>query len=306
MTEASRYLVSLAERVAAGYVTHTGPRAILLTGSAAEGLSDRFSDLDLIVYYDNLPSPEQVAAARSSVEAADVRTLPGQEAAGFIDEFVIRGVICQVAHLTVAAWERDMASVLDACEPATVVEKALAGLLDGKALHGREVIARWQTRAADYPDRLAQANVEHHLRFFPLWRVAEHMQARDATIFSYQMLVETSLDLLGVLAGLNRRYFSSFQFKRLRLFADSLPLAPPRLADRLDAAFALDPVAGIAIERLVAETLALVDAHMPDVDTTSARRHLGKRREPWALPAELAGVDSFPSSQGLDSSPRGL
>jgi hypothetical protein len=289
MTEASRYLVSLAERVAAGYVTHTEPRAILLTGSAAEGLSDLFSDLDLIVYYDNLPFPDQLAAARTSVMATEVRTLPGQGVDGFIDEFVILGITCQVAHLTVAAWERDMASVLDACEPATVVEKALAGLLDGTPLHGREVIERWQARAADYPDRLARANVEHHLRLFPLWMVAERLLARDATIFFYQMLVESSLNLLGILAGLNRRYFSSFQFKRLHQFASTLPFAPERLADRLDTAFALDPpAAGIAMERLVDETLALVDAHMPDVDTTPARRHLGKHPEPWTLPDDAA------------------
>ncbi|MBW3632319.1 MAG: hypothetical protein KY456_04735 [Chloroflexi bacterium] len=293
MTEASRSLVALAKRVAAGYVAQTGPRAILLTGSAAEGLSDFFSDLDLIAYYDRLPSPDDLAAARASLPATDIRAGSGQETDSFLEEYVLQGVQVQVAHLTIAAWERDMAPVLEEFEPATLVEKALTGLLDGVALHGGDLIEGWQARAAAYPGGLAPATVEHYLRFFPLWLVGERWRTRDASIFYHQMLVETSLNLLGVLAGLNHMYFSSFQFKRLHRFVDTMDLAPERLADRLDGMFALDPVdAGIAMERLVDETVALVETHMPAVDTAPARRHLGVRHQPWHPPAEPARAGS--------------
>jgi predicted nucleotidyltransferase len=282
----SRFLVALAERITAANVAQTKPSAILLTGSAAQGLADAYSDLDLIVYYEALPSPAQVVAARDALQATDVRPISEPEAESFLDQFVVQGVTCQVAHLTVAAWERDMASVLEAHEPGTLVEKALAGLLEGVPLHGAGVITAWQARAADYPAELVRATVEHYLRFFPLWYVAEGLRTRDATIFSYQMLVEASLNLLGVLAGLNRRYFSTFQFKRLHHFAGTLSLAPERLAERLDAVFALDPVAaGLAMEGLVGETLALVEAHMPEVDTGPARRLLGQRPQPWRAPS---------------------
>ena len=79
VTEASRWLVALATRVAAGYVAETGPRAILLTGSAAQGVSDTFSDLDLIAYYDRLPSPDQLAAARALIEATAIRAPSSHE-----------------------------------------------------------------------------------------------------------------------------------------------------------------------------------------------------------------------------------
>lgn len=84
---------------------------------------------------------------------------------------------------------------------------------------------------------------------------------------------------------MNRRYFSSFQFKRLHHFAGGLRVAPERFADRLDEVFALDPVAaGVEMERLVEETITLVEVHMPAVDTAPARRHLGKRQLPWNPP----------------------
>ena len=175
-----------------------------------------------------------------------------------------------------------MAAVLEDFEPATFVEKAIIGLLDGSALHGGDLIARWKERAAFYPEDLARATVEHYFHFFPLWLIAEQWRTRDATIFYYQMVIEVSLNLLGVLAGLNQRYFSSFQFKRLHAFAGTLPLAPARLADRLDEVFALEPVAAaLGMERLVDETIQLVEAHMPEMDTAPARRCLGKRQQPW-------------------------
>jgi hypothetical protein len=272
----------LAQQIAAAYLAHTAPRAILLTGSAAEGLSDDFSDLDLIIYYDELPAADALSAARTALAARDNRVLTSDENASSLEEFLLHGVTCQVAHLTITIWERDLATVLDQFEPATTIEKAISGLLHGRALHGDDLIAQWQSRAADYPDALAHASVTHHLHFFPLWLIGERWQTRDATIFFYQTLVETSLNLLAVLAGLNRRYFSSFQFKRLHRFAADLPLAPADLANRLDVLYTLDPVAaGLAMERLVEEMLTLVEAHMPDIDTTPAHRHLGRRPQPW-------------------------
>jgi hypothetical protein len=291
VTDASGHLVALAKRIAAAYVGQSAPRAILLTGSAAVGESDYFSDLDLIAYYDRLSSPDHLAAARVSLQATNIRASRVQEADSTIEEYVLGGIECQVAHVTIAAWERDMASVLEEFEPGTHIEKAITGLLDGLSLHGNDLIEQWRAHAADYPEELARATVEHHLRFFPLWRVVESWRERDATIFFYQMLVETSLNLLAVLAGLNHLYFSGFQFKRLHRFVAKMHLAPDLLTERLESLFALDPVsAGIEMERLVDETITLLATRMPMVDTAQARLPLGLRHRSWDPTAARASA----------------
>ena len=61
-------LRDLADRLAALAVEHTGPQAILLTGSVARGDADEYSDVDLIVYYDALPDE----AARESIRTGMV------------------------------------------------------------------------------------------------------------------------------------------------------------------------------------------------------------------------------------------
>jgi hypothetical protein len=293
MNGSSQYLSGVAGRIAAAYNDLTAPRAILLTGSVAEGTSDAYSDIDLIIYHETLPTEDALGLVRAELKASDSRTLSGEAMESFVEQFVLDGITCQVGHVTVDVWERDMALVLDAHTPATVTEKALSGLLDDVALHGRDLIAIWQTRAADYPDALARATVEQHLHVFPLWVIADSLPARDATIFTHQMLVEAGLNLLAVLAGLNRRYFSSFQFKHLRRFCAKLSLAPENLAERLDDLFRLDPVtSGCALEQLWEETIILVEANMPEIDTSGVRQTLGRRHHPWhEAPASIAGTD---------------
>ena len=283
MTLASAHLVALAASVANTYVELTGPRAILLTGSAAERVSDYFSDLDLVLYHDRLPEGDSLSGARDKFPVTDIRVSSGEGPdAMIVEEYAIHDIECQVAHCTVESWERNMDSVLESLIPATQVEKAIIGLQGGTALHGNALIGLWQERAATYPEALARATIEHYLRFFPLWLAAERWDSRDATIFYHQMLVETSLNLLGVLSGLNHLYYSPFQFKRLHRFIAKMLLAPNRFADRLDEVFAMDSVsAGNALERLVDETLRLIEVHLPTVDTTTARRHIGVRHTPW-------------------------
>ncbi len=96
-----------------------------------------------------------------------------------------------------------------------------------------------------------------------------------------ELLVETAYNLLGVLAGLNRCYYSSFQFKRMRHFITPLTITPVDFADRLEAVFHADiPSAISQIEMLVRETVALVEQHMPHIDTT-ARQRLEWRQVAW-------------------------
>jgi hypothetical protein len=95
-------------------------------------------------------------------------------------------------------------------------------------------------------------------------------------------MVELSHNLLAVLAGLNRKYFTTFQFKRMRAFCDELTIAPPNLAERIEALFASDHRAAVEeAEQLVRETLDLVDRHMPEVDTANARKRIGQRAQAW-------------------------
>jgi hypothetical protein len=286
MTEASRYLVMVAKRFAATYVEHTRPGAILLTGSAATGDSDEYSDIDLIIYHAQLPADEELAAARKSAGVDEILFVGGDRSAGRYQEtYLIDGIECQVGHVTTGVWERDLARVLEDFDATSPSQKAIDGLLHGIPLHDGGLISRWQERAQAYPDGLARAMVLTHLRFVPIWRFQNRLWTRDACIWYHQILVEGSQNLLAVLAGINRLYFSPFQFKRMYAFVARMQIAPDRLADRLDALFGSEPATAVAdLERLVTETVELVQVHLPDVDVSDVLQWLGTRERPWLLP----------------------
>ena len=267
VTPESTRRLELARRIVPAYAAR-GLRAAILTGSAAEGISDIHSDLDLIAYYDALPSNEALRDARERLGAANVREIAPREEDAFAEQFELDGVVVQIAHTTIAGWEREMASVLEELDVTSPTQKALQGVLDALPLHGDHLIAGWKTRLGAYPDALARRMVEHHLAFFPLWRVPD----RDATVWRMEETVKAAQNVLAVLAGLNRLYFSTFQFKRMRRFVAKMALAPTDLADRIERLFA--PGSAEELRRLIADTVALVEARMPEVDTGRVRRSL--------------------------------
>ena len=57
-------------------------------------------------------------------------------------------------------------------------------------------------RSASYPDGLARAMVERRLQIFPVWYVQDALDARDATLWHFQIRTETAYNLLGILAGI--------------------------------------------------------------------------------------------------------
>jgi hypothetical protein len=105
------------------------------------------------------------------------------------------------------------------------------------------------------------------------WRGAAQLLHRDAALWCRDIQVDACYRLLLVLSGLNGRYFTRFQVKRLRRLASSLALAPPALAERIETLLAAPPrEAFAALHGLEAEVLDLLAAHRPDVDLDAARK----------------------------------
>jgi hypothetical protein len=67
-------------------------------------------------------------------------------------------------------------------------------------------------------------------------------------------------------------------------FIEQMEIAPEYLVSRLEGLFhTAHPIAVDRIEALDRETVELVDIHMPQVDTSSAKQRLGWRQQPWEI-----------------------
>jgi len=128
--------------------------------------------------------------------------------------------------------------------------------------------------------------IEHHWRFFPWWHYEEKLSRRDTTVWRHEVLVQSAYNLVGVLAALNRTYFSNFEFKRVHAYLVAFDVAPRAFAERLEALFTATPGDSTAeLERLVDETRILVAERFPDLDLRiewgGKPTPPGSRERPW-------------------------
>jgi predicted nucleotidyltransferase len=282
MQAATEYLREVARRLVDAALERVPLRAAIVVGSAARGDADFYSDLDLLLYVDELPPKHIPADIRAAVGGTNPisKGEPTEHFCG--EEFEVDGVRAEVSFMTVARVEWRMDQLLERLEEIdSPVQKVLAGMLEGFPLYGEELVERWQARMRDYPEPLRRAMVERHWHFFPLWYHGAAISARDAELWRLDMLLEAAFNLLAVLAGLNRLYFRRAELKRMRALIARMELAPPRLADRLESLFRLEPESAAAeLGRLVEETRALVIRELPDLELLF-QFPPGQRQKPW-------------------------
>jgi hypothetical protein len=293
MNSRTQYLMELARHSVKAYLANLKPRAVMLTGSVAEGLCDEYSDCEVCFYYDELPSEAELQRARVQTQGAKLIEILGDRRNGALGEsFMMNGVEFQFAHATIFRWEQEISSILERFDVRSPLVKTMSGTLIGIPLYGETLIQKWKAQIANYPDGLAQRMVEHYLKFFPIWGMQKKLAQRDTTLWYYQIIVESAQNLLGVLAGLNHLYYSTFQFKRMGRFIAQMEIAPANFAARLESLFLHDAAVADRLEALVDETIELVEIHMPQVNTSSVKQKLGRRQQPWEIDTQGRDIAS--------------
>jgi hypothetical protein len=260
--------------------------AVLLGGSAARGHADRYSDLELAVVWREPPSEADRAAAIAAA-GGDLVTLYPVEGGVWADAWKIgrrngvpfTGIEVDTSHSLVDTVEQVLHDVVERCDPGPEKQLIVGGILHAIPLHGSALVERWQQRAASYPDDLRLAVVRAHAQIEGLWRIDAYA-ARDNPVAGYQVLAAAHEDLLHVLLGLNRVYFSGF--KSLTAVVQDFRIAPHDLLERIRASYPL--VAGRSkamLTALVEETHDLIEEHVPAIDVERLREILRYDRPLW-------------------------
>lgn len=275
--------MALAKKNIKAYLANPEAKAAMVTGSTATGQADFYSDVEMFIYYDKLPYIDKLKFARQQNRGSEpIRILDGYSEGFFGEFYFIDGVEFQIGNVTIAFWEQDMATILKKLDVASPGQKALSGMLDCIPLYGEELIQEWKKKIANYPDALARAMVEKYLNFVPIWALQEHLAARDTTLFQHQIRLEAGQNILGVLAGLNRLYYSTFQFKRMKQFIEQMNIAPENLYMRLESLYHQEPLSAASqLKNLVVETVELVELYMPEIDTVKIRESLDRQKRIW-------------------------
>jgi predicted nucleotidyltransferase len=285
METATDRLRGIARRVVDEALARGQLRGALLAGSAGRGDADEWADIDLILYVDELPESDVAEELRLVLGGIEPRPKRRHEGEADGIEFVLDGVLTEVSWQTVAGIERHLDMLLvDLAELDQPWQKLALGLLEGLALEDDGTIERWRIRLRDFPEPLRRALIELHWgELFPLWHWVDSLAARDCEPFRLEMLVDGILRLLGVLAALNRVYYSRFHLKRVGDLVAGFAVAPADLKTRLDALPPLPPrEAADELGTLAAETRELVLAQLPELDLPF-RFPPGSRQQPLEI-----------------------
>jgi hypothetical protein len=296
MNAASRWRRKLATRIAPIYAANPHVVAVLLGGSAARGHSDRYSDIELGLFWRHPPTDAERRAAIAEIGGDLIALYPfdAQEQVWCDDLMLGRrapgsshsGVLVELVHYTQATVERTLNAMLEQHDPDELKQNLLAGIVDGLPLHNASLIQRWQRRAADYPEELAVAVVRRHAQIDHFWRWRLWLDRGSNLTMLYASYVQIQQKLLHVLLGLNRVYY--FGFKWLDAVVARLSIAPPDLLQRLGSVYQAPPDKGaIQLASLVEDTYTLVEQHLPQVDVARLRDVFRYERPLWDGPPPM-------------------
>lgn len=291
MTDHSVWRISLAHKIAPAFTANPAVEACFVFGSAALGISDQYSDLELAFVWSHLPSAEELRTTAQSVGVKGWEIEPyGEAKQAWLEQFYIYGMKVEAGH-----WARETMDniVIDVVERYDVSsqngllfeKQAIASHLQrAVVLHGEDIIKQWQTQLSPYPEKIAVAMVQKHLKFRPF--DGQHILTERLEI---PMLYENNCAivrwLLNMLFGLNRIYHPGFKWTRY--FVEEMSIKPPEFFARLERVFQSDAASGTReLRRLAEETFDLVAQCLPQVDLKQQRETFDRLYPRWKLPVD--------------------
>jgi hypothetical protein len=277
LNDASVWRLELARRFIEPYRERAA--IAVLGGSVAQGVADRWSDIDTIVYWDEIDRDwlETPHAATGGTRFTWVEHYPGNAC---LEQYRFGTVKADVAHVRLGWLDELIDGTLSAESFDTTSLDVLRGVQESIVLFGEERYEPIRARVLEYPDALRRAMVEANLNLTPSWIYDGMGRDRGDLVVFYEYVLATMRSVVGILAGLNRVYVAPEKLKRVGAVVGRMTLTPPEAASRLDGLLELPREQVRAeLDDLVGATLDLVEKHMPEVDTTRARRL-------WSLPAE--------------------
>ena len=287
MHQPSRWRFALAERVGRAYAADPKARVVMVAGSTGRGTADRYSDIEIDVYWSEPPTDDERRAAVERSGGALLDLSPYEEDE-WAESISLGGFHLHTSTFLVETMERYLRDVLEDYSTALNPQMRLYSLLHAQTVVGEDLVARWRDRALAYPTPLAEAVVREHLAFGRLGYYGVVFAARNELLQLYDIFCETEREILWVLLGLNRLYPPTPSLKYADELIAEMQVAPPDLARRLKEVFRLPAVdAVVALSTICEEVFALVETHLPGVDTIERRTWLTHHRPAWDQPPQI-------------------
>lgn len=272
-TKHSLWRRALSKELVAPYAARPGLEMALLGGSPARGLSDEYSDMDVVLYWKKLDADWIRKRPLEALGCKFVTLLDMPQHQAMLEIYTLGGLIVEIGHSTTSSLKQEINEVTGECkvEPPTI--NTIGGFLDARAVHGAERYREIRKTIPAYPRRLAVKVIEHNLGFF--WKGCLRNQGlgRGEIMFVYDGMTATLKRLINILSALNGLYYWAGEPRWIEHWHGRMKRSPKNLWPRIVRMYRGAPGKALEdLEVLVKEMLSLVKKHFPEADLSRVGR----------------------------------
>ena len=278
----SQWRIDLARQIATQYNTE----AVILVGSPVMGLADVYSDIDMLMYWHDLPTEAERRAlvdslggritefGDTSVEPKDDPALQSQSEAYVLGANDLK---IDITHITIAAQQKMIDDVVVRYETHPYKLGALSGIKHSMALAGAELIAKWQTQIGLLPDALSHKLMQDYTQLWAYPVLEKVLIARDDVLYANRVMNDICEKVVYMLVVANAQY-PPLRLKHLDWIIESLEHKPTNLLKRITQICSLSPTEALPIAvQLVEDTFNTVETRGYDIN--NARTHFKTERK---------------------------
>lgn len=249
--------------------------AIVIGGSVARDYADEYSDLEIIIFWDNLPND---TTRHRIVDDLQGRFVFRYDGPAREDQLIIDGLQVDLWHISVSHQESIIDRVLNHYQADLGSLNAMDTVRNCIPLFGEKLVEGWKIQATQYPQQLTETIISEHTISFRVDYLTQFNIRKDPTGF-YNQLSFLQQEAFLVLLALNQMYFPTFKWLYESL--ENMQLKPVNTAERFRIAYEVAYDSAVSDTRQVLEeTIQLVEDQLPDYDSESIRRRLSYVRSP--------------------------
>ena len=247
--------------------------AAALTGSAAKGYADNFSDIDIILIYKNPVNNEEFDQIVKGAKDSGGDLYHGTPEEGFAVYYYIDGIKCDFGFGYSGETEKLFnEAIAENNEPIDLLKHLqISGFIDGIILYDENFLNPLVEKVKNMPDSLRQKLVKQHLKFLPKWAAEKMAVERMDIFFYYENILEALSNMTGILCGLNGFYHPG-KLKGAEFTIEKMKIKPADFILRSKNIFKLEGnEATKELYKLINEVINLIDKYLPAVSTERTR-----------------------------------
>lgn len=277
-----KWRIELAEQICEKVKVIEGVKAIVIGGSVGRGYADEYSDLEILIFWDEYPdeNTRKLIVKKLNAEYFYPYNYEGRE-----DNVIVNGFRIDLWHLTLEQEEQVIKSVTEDFEIDFGSSNAMDTIRTCIPLFGEEIIYSWKNRAKEYSKEIAIKNIKESLHSIDGTQAELYLKRQNSTLI-YEHIANLQKNIFLIFLALNKQYFPTFKWMYKSF--EALKIKPKNIEQRFRAVFTYPPRK--AYENtlgIMMETLDMINEVYPEIDTNVVLGKLKSARIPHDNPVKI-------------------